>query len=188
MIARKLVATFESGSAASGRAGRRFVVRMSPADASRAERDRAYLERQWTAMLAGLAERSRRPQRSPQVAIEADGAVANGTVVIAVTLLAEPARLALVVRKGVPPGARVRLDRSLTVGRDEGCDVVLVDARVSRRHIEIVTADSIVRFRDLGSSNGTRLNGQKSAAGELDLGDVLALGDSELAVVADDEP
>jgi len=187
-IARKLVAAFESGGAASGRGGRRFVVRMSPADYARYEGDLAYFERQWTAMLARLAERSRNPQRPPEVGAEADPAVANGTVTIAVQQLPEPVRLALVVRKGMPPAARLALDRTLVAGRDEGCDVVLLDPRVSRRHLEIAPGGAAVRFRDLGSSNGTLLNGVKSAAADLGVGDVLALGDSELAIVADDEP
>jgi len=187
-IARKLVAAFESGAPASGRGGRRLVVRMSPADYARYEGDLAYFERQWTAMLAGLAERSRTPQRPPEVAAEADPAVANGTVTIAVEPLPEPARLALLVRKGMPPGLRLALDRPIVVGRDERCDVVLLDPRVSRRHVEIAPAGAAVRFRDLGSSNGTLLNGVKTAAADLGVGDLLALGDSELAIVADDAP
>jgi hypothetical protein len=187
VIARKLVAAFESGSSGSARTGRRFVVRMSDADFARFERERAYLERQWTVMLAGLAERSGRPQRPPQVIAEASSSVASGTVSIAVESLPEPARLALCVRKGVPPGAPLALDRTLVVGRDPTCDIVLVDPRVSRRHVEIVPAGGIVRYRDLGSSNGTRLNGTARAVGELALGDVLALGDSELTLVPGDE-
>ena len=63
---------------------------------------------------------------------------------------------------------------------------VLVDPRVSRRHLEIVPENGIVRFRDAGSSNGTRLNGVRVERGELALGDVLAIGDSELCVEGDE--
>ena len=185
-IARKLVAAFEAGGPASGRGGRRFVVRMSGADFARFEPDLAYLERQWTAMLAGLAERSGRPQRKPDVRAEASASIASGTVTIAVETLAEPARLGLSVKKGMPPNARLPLDRRAIVGRDPACDLVLVDPRVSRRHLEIVPENGIVRFRDVGSSNGTKLNGVRVERGELGLGDVLAIGDSELCVEGDE--
>jgi hypothetical protein len=185
-IARKLVAAFEAGGPASGRGGRRFVVRMSAADFARFEPDLAYLERQWTAMLAGLAERSGKPQRKPDVRAEAFPSIANGTVTIVVEALAEPERLGLCVKKGMPPNVRLPLDRRAVVGRDPGCDLVLVDPRVSRRHLEIVPENGIVRFRDTGSSNGTRLNGVRVERGELALGDVLAIGDSELCVEGDE--
>jgi len=185
-IARKLVAAFEAGSNAGGRGGRRFVVRMSVADFNRFAPDRPYLERQWSVMLARLALRSGRPQRSPEVCAEADAAIASGTVAIAVEALPEAVRLALTVKKGVPPGARLSLAGTSTVGRDPGCDLVLVDPRVSRRHLEIVEERGDVRFRDLESSNGTKLNGSARASGRLGLGDTLAVGDSELVVEDDD--
>jgi hypothetical protein len=185
-IARKLVAAFESTSSANGRGGRRFVVRMSTADFNRFDRDRAYLERQWGAMLERLVERSGRPERAPEVCAQSDPAVATGTVAIAIDALPEPSRLALRLRKGMPPGARATLERRTVVGRDAGCDFVVLDARVSRRHLEIEPAGGSLHFRDLGSANGTALNGKRTAAGELGLGDVLAIGDSELYIEADE--
>jgi pSer/pThr/pTyr-binding forkhead associated (FHA) protein len=62
---------------------------------------------------------------------------------------------------------------------------VLVDSRVSRHHAEIVPDGAKPRFRDTASTNGTRLNGVAAVAGELAVGDVLRVGDSELAVEAD---
>ena len=178
-IARKLVAAWEAGTPANGRGGRRFVVRLSPADRARFDGDLAYLGERWTTMLARLAERSGQPQRPPEVFVEADRAIATGTVAIAVEALVEPERLALRVRRGVPPDAAIALDRPLVVGRDPGCDLVLVDARVSRRHLAI---DAGRNFTDLGSANGTRHNGTRVAGGTLGVGDVLALGDTELVV------
>lgn len=53
----------------------------------------------------------------------------------------------------------VLLDGPLTVGRD--CDgLILVDQRVSRRHTSFEPFDETVRVTDLGSSNGTMVNGQ----------------------------
>jgi hypothetical protein len=183
-IARKLVAAFESGTALGGRGGRRFIVRLSPADFARLEPDREYMEKQWNAMLARLAERSGRPQRQPEVRAELDPAVANGTVAIGVEALPEPARLALRVRRGMPPDASVTLERAVIVGRDATCDLALADGRVSRRHLEIVPDGAAFRLRDLGSSNGTALNGTRVESAPLGLGDLIALGDTELCVEA----
>lgn len=182
-IARKLVASFESGAGPAGRAGRRFVVRMSPADYSRLAADLPYLERQWGAMLARLSERSGRPERAPEVCAEESAAVPSGTVTIATEALPEPSVLALRVRRGMPHDARIALRAgTIVVGRDPACDLVLVDPRVSRRHLEIVSGGAAFRFRDLDSSNGTLVNGVAATQGELGLGDVLLLGDSELTV------
>jgi ABC-type multidrug transport system ATPase subunit/ABC-type multidrug transport system permease subunit len=48
----------------------------------------------------------------------------------------------------------------VTIGRDEQNDVVLADPNVSRFHAEVVAADGATELRDLGSRNGTRLNGE----------------------------
>ncbi len=182
-VARKLVASFESSASPAARSGRRFIVRMSPNDFARLGSDLPYLERQWTAMLARLAERSGKPQRAPEVRAEAAAAVANGTVAIAVETLAAPTELALRVRRGLPLGASYALVRSpAIVGRDSACDLVLADPRASRRHAEIVRDGDAWRVRDLGSSNGTLLNAEPIVESELGLGDVLRIGDSELVV------
>ncbi len=178
-VARKLVGAFESASAASGRAGRRFHVRFSPVDAARFRGELPYLTAQWTAMLGRLAERSGQPQQPPDVVVDIDPTVATGTVSIGVESLHTPTRLSLRVRRGVPPDAAIELRAPLVVGRDPACDLVLVDTRVSRRHLAV---DANLQFTDLGSANGTQHNGVPATTGILGLGDVLTLGDSELAV------
>jgi pSer/pThr/pTyr-binding forkhead associated (FHA) protein len=158
-------------------------VRVSASDYARLGGDLPYLERQWATMLARLAERSGRPQRVPEVGAEASADVAVGTVAIAVETLAAPPDLALRVRRGLPLGARVLIGRrTIVVGRDPACDFVVTDPRASRRHLEIASDGATIRFRDLGSSNGTRLNGAPAMEAELGLGDILAIGDSELAI------
>lgn len=49
----------------------------------------------------------------------------------------------------------------LTVGRDSARDVVLADARVSRLHLQVYVVDGRLIAEDLGSSNGTFLDGQR---------------------------
>ncbi|MFB9239206.1 FHA domain-containing protein [Plantactinospora siamensis] len=48
-----------------------------------------------------------------------------------------------------------------TVGRQEDSDILLVDAKVSRRHAEVVVADGEVVLRDIGSTNGTWHNDRR---------------------------
>lgn len=69
----------------------------------------------------------------------------------------------LVLQRGAEAGRRWPLDRnrSLTVGRDEECDIHLPDRQVSRRHARIYWTGEQYRIEDLGSKNGTHVNGQE---------------------------
>ena len=124
------------------------------------------------------------------VDVAGTGKIGDGKVwVIAVEPLPEPTRLLLRLRRGVPPGARVALRGRLVVGRDSACELSLLDPRISRRHLALDAAsEGAVRFRDLGSSNGTYVNGRRVADGTLRCGDVVVRGDSECVVEADEEP
>jgi pSer/pThr/pTyr-binding forkhead associated (FHA) protein len=72
----------------------------------------------------------------------------------------------------------------LRVGRLEDLEVVLEDASISRRHAEIRCTEHGWRLRDLGSTNGTRLNGVRLGAGQWPLRprDVVQLGNISLGV------
>lgn len=68
-------------------------------------------------------------------------------------------RARLVPTEGGPP---IELVKDLTlVGRGEDCDVRLDHRSVSKLHCIVVKADGLILVRDLGSTNGTRVNGQK---------------------------
>lgn len=69
-----------------------------------------------------------------------------------------------------------------TIGRAAGCDIALYDDSVSRRHAEIAVRAGVCLIRDLGSCNGTRLNGRFVTRARLRRGDVLELGETELRV------
>jgi ABC transport system ATP-binding/permease protein len=64
----------------------------------------------------------------------------------------------------------------LTVGRDSTNDVVLADPNVSRFHAEVVKVDGRVELRDLGSRNGTRLDGQIVAHAVVEPGADIGIG------------
>lgn len=71
----------------------------------------------------------------------------------------------------------IPLDRPLTlIGRQEGCDVRLEFVRVSRRHCCLAPLQDGVAVRDLGSSNGTWINGERVSEGLLHPGDELTIG------------
>ena len=67
-----------------------------------------------------------------------------------------------------------------TIGHHPSCDMVLDDATVSRFHCEITIGDKGTQVRDLGSSNGTVLDGVRIASAFLKRGSLLRLGRSAL--------
>jgi adenylate cyclase len=70
----------------------------------------------------------------------------------------------------------LQLGRTLVVGRAVTSDVPIYDPTISRRHAEIALTDTGVRVTDLGSSNGTFLNGAKIAEAEAGPNDVVTFG------------
>src|SRR5438309_4444068 len=59
-------------------------------------------------------------------------------------------------------GPSIEIAKDLTlVGRKEDCDLRLDHKSVSKMHCVIVKTDGLLLLRDLGSTNGTRVNGQR---------------------------
>lgn len=67
-----------------------------------------------------------------------------------------------------------------TIGREKGCDVVIPDPSVSRRHAEILHNESGWLIRDTGSTNGLSVNGVATAQARVYNGDVINLGRTKL--------
>src|SRR5688572_20445498 len=70
----------------------------------------------------------------------------------------------------------LKLNAPLIVGRAPTCDLSVADPTISRRHAELVVDEEQVTLRDLGSSNGTFVNGHKVAAATLEVDDLIAFG------------
>ena len=68
----------------------------------------------------------------------------------------------------------------LVIGRSSACQIVLGDDTVSRRHAELRFEDGRWLLRDLGSSNGTYVNGRWVTESEVRAGDVIHLGGCRL--------
>jgi pSer/pThr/pTyr-binding forkhead associated (FHA) protein len=72
--------------------------------------------------------------------------------------------------------ADISLDRAVVVvGRHRRCDVRVASPRVSRRHCCLALDRDGVLVRDLGSTNGTRINGRRVEEGVLRPGDELSI-------------
>jgi len=67
-----------------------------------------------------------------------------------------------------------------TIGRLPDCEVVLKDKGASRRHAQIKLKDGVATLTDLGSTNGTRLNGAVVQSRTLEDGDRITIGSTVL--------
>lgn len=78
------------------------------------------------------------------------------------------------------------VDGSFTLGRDNSADLVIPDAEVSQRHAELaVAADGSMQLRDLGSTNGTSVEGTPVTGWvELGRGDLIQIGGTTIVVDA----
>ncbi|MDQ7012736.1 MAG: FHA domain-containing protein [Planctomycetota bacterium] len=76
----------------------------------------------------------------------------------------------------------------ILIGRHDDCQIRIPAANVSRHHCEVVSGGSGVRIRDLGSSNGTYVNGHKVDDVELSPGDVIEIGTLLFVVRIDGNP
>jgi hypothetical protein len=72
---------------------------------------------------------------------------------------------------------------SLVLGRESDSELVLFEDLVSRRHAELVVKDGDVILRDLGSTNGTFVNGQRVKKARLAIGDRVLVGSSLMKLV-----
>jgi pSer/pThr/pTyr-binding forkhead associated (FHA) protein len=71
---------------------------------------------------------------------------------------------------------------SLTIGRAADNDLVLADGRVSRHHARVTGRRGTLVYTDLGSTNGSRVNGAPVGELVLGAGDRIELGDTSLIV------
>ena len=83
----------------------------------------------------------------------------------------------LVIVAGGAEGDEVTLDRPcVTLGRGPGVDSAFPDDAMSREHAAVEFSEEGFRVRDLGSTNGTMLNGSTVGAADLAHGDRIQVG------------
>jgi len=74
----------------------------------------------------------------------------------------------------------------IVIGRSSELDMVLVEDMVSRRHSKITVANGQIFIQDLGSTNGTFVNGEKIKRARLQEGDRILIGTSIIKLIATD--
>jgi predicted component of type VI protein secretion system len=87
----------------------------------------------------------------------------------------------LILTKQNAPDHEFNLSKSsVSIGRAMTNDIILSDGRVSRNHASIECRPEGCTIIDLGSSNGTRVNGEQVQRAKLKPGDQISLGNSQL--------
>jgi len=113
------------------------------------------------------------------VSIETDESLRPGTMLVAGELAPGQGTATLTL----PDGRRVVLDQDkVTLGRLPECELAVADTNVSRRHAEVRRgAEGTWLVADLGSTNGTKVNGQKiSGPHQLADGDEITVGSTSV--------
>jgi len=108
------------------------------------------------------------------LALEVELAMPNGGPASATRMALELVRRSLVedgedprprirVKEGVDAGRELRLveGRAYVIGRAKGADLQLTDSDVSRRHVELQVQGDSIRVRDLGTDQGSQLDGER---------------------------
>jgi pSer/pThr/pTyr-binding forkhead associated (FHA) protein len=94
-----------------------------------------------------------------------------------------PAGGSVLVVRGFFEGLELPIDRDwMVIGRGRGADMVIAEPTISRAHAAIGYDGERFFMQDLGSTNGTRLNGRRETRVRLGHGDELQLGKLRLRV------
>jgi len=93
------------------------------------------------------------------------------------------------VLRGFYEGLEVPMDRErIVIGRGRDADLAVAEPTISRQHAAIAWDGEGYVLEDLGSTNGTRVNGRKAKRARLLAGDEIELGRLQLRLQAGVEP
>ena len=185
-IARKLVSTMEAQTRSDEgrlRAPASYAVYVSPDDFERLAEHREYLERAWAELLRDLGKRVRITFEGGEarVTMGARASIPLGAIAIEVGGPASSAgQFSLRMLKGVPPDGVYSIRGKARIGRSEESEIVLVDPSVSRAHAVVEIRGGAPVVRDVGSTNGTFVNGRRVRSHQLRDGDELLFGDTKM--------
>jgi hypothetical protein len=164
----------------------RFEVSVSQDDAPKFQQIEAALATELKrVVLETAAERGWGLVGPPEVELFVDDGLRKGDLDVEASLVEgdekvaplPPAASGRLVIHGDGGRQEVPIDRDvLTIGRLPECEVVLADKGASRRHAQVRTKDGESTLTDLGSTNGTQLNGQQVQSRTLHDGDRILIG------------
>jgi len=166
-----------------------FTFRLSPSDAERFERAEAALVSELKEVVReNASERGWGLVGPPEVTFETERRLKKGEFRCHASLVegeekVEPAPASagsLVIHEDGEARSVVLAADLVTIGRLPACEVVIADKGASRRHAQIRRKDGTHTLTDLGSTNGTRLNGQTIQSRELADGDRITIGTTVL--------
>ncbi len=159
----------------------RFDIAISPSDHDQFESYSEALTRELSEAVRAHAREETYAFVGPvHVELHADEGVGVGEFLVASEIVEAPGGAA-VGSLSLPDGTRVVVgEEPVTIGRLPECDVVLGDPNVSRRHSEIRRQGNGFIVVDLGSTNGTRVNGAGVKERRLSDGDEITVGGTKI--------
>lgn len=168
-----------------------FVFTLSEEDGARFEKVEQALVGELTRVVRETAlERGWGLVGPPQVELEVDGELARGKFRCEATFVEGPGEMppavpaageaGLVLLDGERIVDTFRLGSAVTLGRMAECDIMISDPGASRRHAQIVRRDDGYAITDLGSTNGTLVNGEQVRERLLVDGDRITIGSTVL--------
>lgn len=171
-----------------------FAFYLSPDDAQHFEQAEAAMATELkTVARENASERGWGLVGPPEVEFFMDEHLRKGDFVCEATLVQGEEQVAPATGAGESGGAAVVVVREsgaertvalahdvVTIGRLPDCEVVLKDKAASRRHAQIRLKDGAATLTDLGSTNGTRVNGQVVQSRALEDGDRITIGSTVL--------
>ncbi|HUQ43883.1 MAG TPA: DUF3662 and FHA domain-containing protein [Candidatus Limnocylindria bacterium] len=108
--------------------------------------------------------------------------VDGGTRVFEVPVVRGPAALVEVREPGLPARRVPLTGAPIRIGRASECELSLRDGKASRRHARLMARDGVLVLTDLGSTNGTRVNGHRITEVVLGAGDTIQIGETSLVI------
>jgi hypothetical protein len=171
-----------------------FVFSLSPEDGSRFEQaEQALIGELKQVVREAAAERGWGLVGPPEIELEVDEKLSKGKFRCEASLVegepepvpatapAEVGEGSLLIHEGGGQGTTFRIRKQdLTIGRLPECDVVVKDPGASRRHARIHTEGSEYVLTDLGSTNGTLVNGEPVRERALAHGDRITIGTTDI--------